>query len=645
MRRTSTFAIALTLASATTLFAQQPAGQQRAVSVARIEIRPESLSLKAGDTTSIKVTAYDSAGNVMADPGIRVTGARRALAVTRGGQVRAILPGRHQIVASFMFQPGPAVTAEIPVTVTWPNLSRLEVQPAPGGLYVGVTLAHQARGFNPDSSERKGLATSWRSSDAAVASVDQFGFVTAHRPGRVTIAATAEGITGRRTYNVTVNPVAKIEIGIKETHVRTGDVVHLTATAQRANGVPVRDASFTWTYTYTPDDTTAAPGGPGIIDNGLFAANAPGVFELIAQSGTASARKSIKVAPRDVKRRINIVGRGAITNQHTSDLWPWTAKNGRDYVIVGTWGADGYAIIFDITDLNNPVKTDSIKVDARTINDVTISPDGRYGAMSREGASNRVNGVVILDLADPAHPKVASTFSEQLTGGVHNMFATNDHLFAVSGGAKYVIIDVKDIYSPKYVSEYAHPFARLHDLWVRDGIAYSAQGGVGAIVVDVGNGKYGGTIEKPKLINYFPINSGHEIHPYDQKGTGKRYLFLGDEEMNRRGRVWEGTQYRLSGPDGKPPRARSRRRRAATRTSWTPPTSTTCAKLGGTTWRTTARTTSSSRTTSCTRRTTTAACASWTCPASCWATWPSSGARSRCSSRSIPTATRRTRRS
>ena len=73
------------------------------------------------------------------------------------------------------------------------------------------------------------------------------------------------------------------------------------------------------------------------------------------------------------------------------------------------------------------------------------------------------------------------------------MFATNDHLFAVSGGSKYVIINTEDITKPAYVSEYRHPNARLHDLWVRDGIAYSAQGGVGTVVVDVGNGKYGGT--------------------------------------------------------------------------------------------------------------------------------------------------------
>ena len=336
-------------------------------------------------------------------------------------------------------------------------------------------------------------------------------------------------------------------------------MVQLVATARRANGTAVADAPITWSYTYTPDDTTAAPGGPGIIDHGRFAANAPGRFTLLAQSGNAIARTVIDVKPRDVRRRITVTGRGNVNTTHTSDLWPWTGKDGRDYCLVGTWGGDGYALVFDITDMNNIVKTDSIQIDARTINDVTVSPDGRYGVLSREGASNRVNGVVILDLANPAHPKIASTFDQELTGGVHNMFATNDHLFAISGGQKYVIIDVKDIYKPKYVSEYRHPNARIHDLWVHDGIAYSAQGGVGAVVVDVGNGKYGGTIEKPKLITTFPISSGHEIYPYFQKSTGKIYLFLGDEEMSRQGRVWEGTNYR---PSCRRRRAGEGRRRA-----------------------------------------------------------------------------------
>src|SRR5262249_30847269 len=70
-----------------------------------------------------------------------------------------------------------------------------------------------------------------------------------------------------------------------------------------------------------------------------------------------------------------------------------------------------------------------------------------------------------------------------------------------------------------------------------------AQGGAGTVVVDVGNGKYGGTIEKPKLITVYGVNSGHEIFPYFQKSTGKTYLFIGDEEMNRARRGWGETDY------------------------------------------------------------------------------------------------------
>ncbi len=130
-----------------------------------------------------------------------------------------------------------------------------------------------------------------------------------------------------------------------------------------------------------------------------------------------------------------------------------------------------------MTDPSNIFKADSIQVDARSVNDVKVAPNARYGTMTREGASNRRNGVVILDLADPAHPKIAAMYDEGLTGGVHNAFPTDDYVFALSGGDKYVIIDVRDLYNPKYVSEYNHPDSRVHDVWVQDGIAYSAEWG------------------------------------------------------------------------------------------------------------------------------------------------------------------------
>jgi len=514
--------------------------------VVRLVAEPATISLRAGTEVPLRILAYDAAGTLVPDALVRVAGPRQAL-FFEDGVLRAFLAGDHVAVASWSGEPGtPPVTLEIPVVVDWPAIARVEIMPEPGSLHTGVMLGHASAAFHADGSRRPGAEADWRSSNPSVASVDRFGNVTAHAPGEVTITASHGATQATISYGVTENPVASLEIDIPAENLYTGDVIHLVARARDASGRPVEDAAITWSYAYMPHDTLEAPGAAGIIDWGRFAANHPGRYTLVAHSGNAVARKVLEVEGRDVWQRFVVTGRGAITSTATSDLWPWEGVDGRDYALVGTWGGDGWALVFDITDPGNIFRTDSIQVDARTINDVTVSPSARYGAVSREGASNRVNGLVILDLSNPAHPTVASEFNYELTGGVHNMFATDDYLFAVSGGQKYVIIDIRDIYNPKYVSEYRHPNARLHDLWVHDGIAYSAQGGVGIVVVDVGNGGWGGTIEEPKLINTVPLNSGHEIFPYFQESTGRVYLFAGDEFMNRTGRTWEGTDYRAT---------------------------------------------------------------------------------------------------
>jgi hypothetical protein len=530
--------------------AQQPAApapatpaQAPAPRVARVVAEPANVTLTAGQPIKFSITAYDSAGAVIPNPALRTSGPRGVLRFS-DGQLTGLQAGKYEIVVTSVGGTSP-VRLTIPITVQWPAISQIEVLPEPGRLYAGVTLAHRARAVHADQSERKDATFTWRSSNQAVATVDRFGNVTAVRPGTATITAEAEGVSSSIKHTVVANLVTGLTIDIEENSVRTGDVVHLKATAKRTGGAAVRDVPITWSYTYVPDDTIAAPGATGVIDRGLFAAEVPGRYTLLATAGPTSARKVLDVRPRDVRKKITVTGRGSINHVHTSDLWPWTGKDGRDYALVGTWGGDGWAYVFDITNLGAIAKTDSIKIDARVINDVTVSPDGRYGALSREGASNRVNGVVILDLANPAHPKIAATFDKELTGGVHNMFATNDHLFALSNGDKYVIIDVKDLTKPTFVSEYDHPNSRIHDVWVSNGIAYSSEWGTGVVAVDVGNGKWGGTIEKPKLIATYPTTSGatHEIFPYIQKSTGKVYLFLGDEIMSRQGRVWEGTNY------------------------------------------------------------------------------------------------------
>ena len=90
------------------------------------------------------------------------------------------------------------------------------------------------------------------------------------------------------------------------------------------------------------------------------------------------------------------VGTGLVNDKHTSDFWVFEGVDGRDYAVTGTWGADGTSYFWDVTDPANILKIDSVQVDARTVNDVKVSEDGRIAIISREGASNRKNGIIII---------------------------------------------------------------------------------------------------------------------------------------------------------------------------------------------------------------------------------------------------------
>ena len=535
----------LLLLLASSLFAlpvsAQDARLEAGLRVDRLVAEPAELTLEAGTRTRIEVTALDASGNPV-DAQVRIVG--RGVQYDNGS-VTAAEGGEGMLIASVILPPDAGMEAPsivVPVRVTWPRVARIEVGRAGSAtLYEGTAVRFTAQAFFADGGEHGEASYDWSSSDPAVATVDGRGNVTAHRPGSVAIHADFDGTRGTAQLNVAELPVTGVRISGGAETARQGDVVSFEAVVEGTSGM-MSDVPVAWSVSYQPDDSIKAPGATGIVEDGKFVGEQPGLYTVFARVGDHMAARTVDVAPRQVVREVEVQGQGSVSHVHSSDLWIYEGSDGRDYGVTGTWGGDGWAYFWDVTDPANIVKTDSLRVDARTVNDVKVSPDGRYAALSREGASNRRNGVVILDLSDPAHPTVASTFDDGLTGGVHNMFATEDHLFALSGGDKYVILDVTDITNPRYVSEYNHPDSRIHDVWVHDGVAYSAEWENGVVVVDVGNGRWGGSIDNPVFVTNvpYPVGRTHAAYPYFQESTGKFYLFLGDEIMNRQGAAWAG---------------------------------------------------------------------------------------------------------
>jgi hypothetical protein len=522
--------------------------QQSSTTVQRIEANPTSIIMQAGDSVPLSVVAYDVSGNVVRGAGFRIAAPRSALQI-RNGSVKALEAGEYQIVVSAVLPPDanrqpPMVT--IPVLVNWPPVERIELAAQPGRLYQGTSIHHRAEALHADGSRRPQAEFTWTSSNPTIAAIDAFGTARARGTGHVTITATFEGVTTDVDYDVAAFPADRLEISGGDIEVRTGDVQTFAATAHDSDGRIVEDLPLMWTHAYQPAEGVVAPAAPGQLIDGKMVADVPGVYTVKVSAGPLTDEKSFRVVQRDVIRRVDIVGHGRQNTHYTSDFWIFEGVDGRDYALTGARQAGSHAFVWDVTDPSNIHKTDSIQVDARSVNDVKVSPDGRYGVISREGASNRRNGVVILDLATPAHPTIASIYDSGLTGGVHNVFATDEYLFALSAGDKYMILDMADITNPTYVSQYNHPNSRVHDVWVHDGIAYSAEWNTGVVVVDVGNGRWGGSIDNPVLVTTFklPSTATHAVFPYYQESTETFYLFVGDEIVSRRGLAWEG-----NGPD------------------------------------------------------------------------------------------------
>ncbi len=508
---------------------------------------PASLVVVQGESAAIEVRALDDQGNVV-DAMIRLVGPRRGLTVDAAtGDVTGTSPGEYEVVATVVLPPDAGrepPSLEVPVEVAWAAVERAELSAAHDALYEGTTIEHELRAFHADGSERPEVAMDvrWSSSDPELASVDRFGAVTAHRPGEVTVTATVEGVEATATYQVASFPASRLEISGDPLEARTGDVLGFSVRGLDEDGNTVDDLPVTWTYTFRTFDGVQQPGATGLVRDGRFVAEQPGRYTVLAQAGPLSARHTVEVQPRQAVQRVELQGQGQVSEYHTSDLWVFEGSDGRDYAISGTWGADGWAYMWDITDPANMVKTDSVQVDARTVNDVKVSPEARYATMTREGASTRRNGLVLLDLADPAHPVIAAEYEDGLTGGVHNAFPMEDYVYALSAGEKYLIIDVSDIYNPRTVGEVQHEDCRIHDVWVLDGLAYSAQWQCGIIVYDVGNGAWGGTPENPVFVSSLETPGGrtHGVFPYYQESTGRLLVFAGDEIMSRQGMALEG---------------------------------------------------------------------------------------------------------
>jgi hypothetical protein len=499
-----------------------------ASAVKSVQVTPSVKEAEVGQQVKLTVVATDASGNAVQEkPSTYFAGPFDIAAVDDNGNVKLFGVGEVTVGAIVGGKPGLSTFIVKP-----PSIKTIEIAALKNPLVVGGSIPLDAvtRIFTGDP--RTGVAINWTSDNPNVATVDPGGVVTGVGPGKATITATSGSATATTAVSVVKNNLRSMSVRAGAQTARTGDLVRFAA-----KGDPGMD--------FTPQWSVSGAGATIDSDGGLVA-DLPGTYIVTATVGNLSARSSVVITPRNLERELEVVGRAPFKEFQGAEQW-----------IIGNYAyystiSDRF-LVFDISDPAHPKLTDTIKVDARLVNDISTTADGKILVISREGASNRKNGIAFYDTSDPAHPKLISEYTATVTGGVHSAFV-NDHYVYLTDDAtgSMRVIDFADVKNPKEVGRWQtesplagtittkegdHIAGRyVHDLQVKDGLAYLAYWHDGLVILDVGAGIKGGSPEKPQFVSQFRFNH-HEFY-----GNGwlagthsvfrhRNYVFIGDEVL------------------------------------------------------------------------------------------------------------------
>jgi len=554
----------LTLLSTNLTYAQEEPAEDAEKDSVYFVFQPDEMVLEVGDSARVRITLINDDGERVETP-FYVYGERRAISTNprisdSSGvavvTVKAYKPGSQQLSArSITRKREDRIRGSMDVEIPFPPLKSVTFIDPPKVIFEGTSVSFKTVVHDEAGLLRKEAEVSLISREPAIADFDPFGNLSAKKKGRLDVVASVEeNISTTHTIRIVANPVRGISLSSPAEEARSGDVIQFEAMPLTRSGKAVPDVPVRYSWTGTAEYGIGLPSNAQVTGTGKFVAETAGVYTVRASSGGYSASKSIRVIPRDISAELELVGHGLVPSVNTSDLWVWPGVGkhaGKDFAVTGTWGANGDAYFWDVTDPSNITPIDTITVDARTVNDVKVSEDGKVCVITREGASNRKNGFVILDVSDPFNVEILSEYNDDLTGGVHNVFVYQNHVFAVNNGRKFDIINIENPREPKRVSVYElkTPGHSIHDVWVVDGIAYSSNWTDGVHMVDVGGLPFNeknlpmiqanpllqvagkGDFRNPVAIAHKKDDTGrnHAAFPFLSQSTGKFYVIGGDE--------------------------------------------------------------------------------------------------------------------
>ena len=500
--------------------------------VEQLEVTPKEVMAEVGDKVQFSAVGKDASGETVEE---EITWF--AAPWTLGGAEESGLVTLHAAGKVLVGAVMCGKTAYANILVNAPPVVSVNLAPVTTSTVIGGTLQLGASAHDTSGYPVEEVGLTWISENPSVAMVDAAGLVTALSAGRATLRVKAGEASDQVTIDVVKDKVLSLSVEPSTSSARTGDVIYFTARAMFEGDSAAENLAVRW---------TVSGAGAGVWPDGAFVAERPGSYVVQASIGQRAAVASVVVTPRGVEREIEVLSHILVNDVQAAEQWVIG-----DYAFLST--ISDRVMSYDISDPSEPKLLDTLTVDARLINDVSTTPDGRIGVITREGSSDRKNGIVFIDTSDPTDMKVISEYTETVTGGVHSAYIDGHYVYLTDDSTGSLrVIDFENVKEPKEVARWEIEVPTrvvqtspdtggqvssgryLHDLVVRDGLAYLAYLQHGLIILDVGHFIKGGSPENPQLVSQVRFNyrelygdgwlgGAHTVFVY------KNYVFVGDE--------------------------------------------------------------------------------------------------------------------
>ncbi len=351
------------------------------------------------------------------------------VAVSSGGVATGLVVGGANVVA----QAG-AISGSAAVTVTAVTLQSITVSPGSRTLPVGATQQFVATGvFSDQSSQNLTSQVTWKTSDAAVATISSAGLLTAMaQASNVTVTAALSGISGAANVTVSQAVVVGVLVTPPSTSVAKGTTTSYVATASYSDGSSqVVTGSASWSTASSSIATVAAGVATGVgTGNTTVQASFGGYSGSAALTVTDATLSSLSLSPAKTTVAagvsVQFTATGSFSDGSTQDLTgsvAWTAVWAGSGDPAGSIDAAGKlsktspgTITVTATDLKTNVQgSATVTVTDATLTGLTLSP-----ANPAVYVGFPTTFSVTAWYTDGSHPDVTTSADTtwSLTGGV-----------------------------------------------------------------------------------------------------------------------------------------------------------------------------------------------------------------------------------